>query len=168
MKKGKFIKAIQRLFDIDVREVSLVDRPAINESFTEIKRKDGFGNTQEEKVMEEKQIMEAIKLALAPLADTLKGVETRLEAQGTAIEAANKKTDELVAKSVEGAKASDEILKGINGKLEEVAGDTIKRFERIEELVTKAKTQKIAGQGDDDKDKDKKNKPKWPSLSGVS
>ena len=166
MKKLDLMKKIQRLFNIDVREVSLVDRPAINESFTEIKRKDGIGNKQEEKVMDEKQISEAIKLALAPLADTLKSVETRLEAQGTNIEETKKLTDELVAKSEEGAKASVETLKGISDRLEEVVNDTVKRFERIEELVTKAKTQKIAGQGDGD-GADKKSKQKWPSLSGV-
>lgn len=167
MKKSNLVKGIQKLFNIDVREVSLVDRPAINEPFTEIKRKDGLGNKQEEIVMDEKQVKEAIatsiQAALAPLADTVKGIETRLEAQSTSIEEASKKTDELVSKSEEGAKSAVETLESIKKQVSEIEDETVKRFERIEGLVTKAKTQKIAGQdGDGD---DKKSALKWPSLA---
>lgn len=159
----KLMEKIQRLFNIDVREVSLVDKPAINEPFTEVKRKDDKGNKQEEKVMEKKEVEEMLKVALAPLADQLKAVADGLETQGKAIEEHGKKVEEIVSKSEEGAKSSVDSLKEVNAKLEEVAEDTVKRFERIEEVVTKASTQKIAGQ-DDDKEKGTK---KWPSFSGA-
>lgn len=165
MKKGNLMEKIQRLFNIDVREVSLVDRPAINESFIEVKRKADLKNSKEEKVMDEKKIEEIIQKALAPLADGLKAVETRLETQGSAIEESKKKMDEMVSKSDEGTKSSTDSLKKLSDKVEEVIGDTVKRFERIEGLVTKASSQKIAGQDDGDKTKAE---VKWPSLSKAS
>ena len=167
MKKNNLMEKIQRLFNIDVREVSLVDKTAINEPFTEIKRNNGIGNQQEETVMDEKQVKEAITVALAPLADNLKSVEQRLEAQGKSIDDSKKSADELVSKSEENAKSNVETLKGINEQLEVIAGDTVKRFERIEGLVTKASSQKIAGQGNGEGDPEGKNKPKWPSLTRV-
>lgn len=156
-------KRLQRLFNIDVREVSLVDKPAIDEPFTEVKRKDGQGTKQEEKVMDEKQVKEAIQSALAPLADGIKSIETRLEAQEKAAEESVKKMEELIAKGEEGSKSQSESVDGLKKELEQVVEDSIKRFERIEGLVTKASSQKIAGQEDGEGEK---NKSKWPSLTG--
>lgn len=156
-------KRLQRLFNIDVREVSLVDKPAIDEPFTEVKRKDGQGTKQEEKVMDEKQVKEAIQSALAPLADGIKSIETRLEAQEKAVEESGKKMDELIAKGDEGSKSVSESVEGIKKELNQVVEDSIKRFERIEGLVTKASSQKIAGQEDGEGEK---GKTKWPSLTG--
>lgn len=155
-------KRLQRLFNIDVREVSLVDKPAIDEPFTEVKRKDGQGTKQEEKVMDEEQVKEAIQSALAPLADGIKAIETRLEAQEKAVEESGKKMDELIAKGDEGSKSASESVEGMKKELEQVVEDSIKRFERIEGLVTKASSQKIAGQGDGEG----KSQVKWPSLVG--
>ena len=165
MKKGKLMEKIARLLNIDVREVSLVDRPAINEPFTEVKRKDGNGNTQEEKVMDEKKIVEIIQKTLAPLADGLKAIETGLEAQSKSAEEAGKKVDGLVVESQKGTKTSEESLEAIKVQLKEIVEDTVKRFDRIEGLVTKASSQKIAGQGDGEEGE--KDKAKWPSLSSV-
>lgn len=166
MAKGKLMEKIQRLFNIDVREVSLVDRPAINEPFIEVKNKSGLKNNQEEKVMDEKQVKEAIQTALAPLADSVKTVETRLEAQEKALTESAESVKSLIETSKEeGSKTVTEGLKALQEKLDEVVGDTVKRFERVEKIVAKPSSQKIAGQeGDED---GKKSQTKWPSLSGV-
>lgn len=159
------MQKIQRLFNIDVREVSLVDKPAINESFTEVKRKDGLGNKKGEKVMDEKQVKDIIQSAITPLVDGLKAVEEKLGAYEKSVEETGKRLDELVSKQEEGAKSAIDSVKEFKEQLETVVEDSIKRFERIESVLSGAKTQKIAGQdGDGD---GKKTQVKWPSLAGA-
>lgn len=160
--KEKIMQKIQRLLNIDVREVSLVDHPAINEPFIEVKRKDGQDEKQEEKVMDEKKMNEVIQLALAPLADGIKAIELRLEAQEKATAEAGEKVKELVSKSEEGSKSANDSVKQLAERLDVVVEDSIKRFDRIEGLVTKASSQKIAGQDEDGK----KKVSVWPSLTG--
>ena len=160
--KIKGSKTIQRLFNIETREVSLVDHPAIDEPFIEVKSaktqstKDRE-NDKEEEAMEEKKVADMIQAALAPLAETLNGIKAKLEG-----------TEKSVADSINVQNANVEKLttsvNEVSGKVTQIIDEAGKRFEKIETFVASPRSQKINGEGTEG-DKSKLPQPLWPSLS---
>lgn len=150
-------KSIQRLFNIETREVSLVDHPAIDEPFIEVKSAAGRENAKEEEAMEEKKVADMIQAALAPLAETLNGINAKLEG-----------TEKAVADSVKAQTTNVEqltaVVTEVKGKVEQIVDEAGKRFEKIETFVATPRSQKINGDGAEGK-KGEEKPALWPSLS---
>ena len=109
-------------------------------------------------------ITSSIKAALAPLTEKLGEFEKAQKEAKDAKEASDKKkiedgkTDEQ--KSAEKIEALEKGLKEANDQIKVLVEDSVKRFERIEKIVT-GKSSKINGNDDDKKE------VKFPSFAGV-
>lgn len=158
---GRLTKAIAHLFNIDTREVSLVDHPAIDEPFVEVKS----ANKQEEDAMDKKAIEELIAAAIAPLADGVKALKAALEEQGTKFAE--------IGKLAEGSKAAGESLaqlveevKGLKAAHETLVKEADDRMAEIEEVLNKFTAPKSAKSSSQATTEDGKAKPQWPSFAG--
>lgn len=149
---------MQRLKDIEVREVSLVDHPATGELFTEVKRNSDLAKKQEEQ-MDEQKMKEAIAAAIAPLTKGVEDITAALAAQGQKVADLESKLtgEKSIAADLAAVSADVKSLKEGHKELIDEAG---KRFDAIETFVTKPRSQKIEGQATDDG----KATSKWPSF----
>jgi hypothetical protein len=159
--RTKVKSAINRLFNIDVREVSLVDNPAIDEPFTEVKKATGTEENKEDETMEKEELQKALQ----PLMDNMAGLSKRLDemekASGEKFEAIRKEVAESGTKTAES-------LKVLEAKVEETIVEAEKHFDAIDGVVFKAQgSQKIKGQEEGDKSVENKTAKKWPSLSRI-
>jgi DNA-directed RNA polymerase subunit L len=160
IEKLKGNKTIQRLFNIETREVSLVDHPAINEPFIEVKNQGGGQDTnviQKEANMDEKKVKDMIAEYLSPIAKALDGIKAKFE--------------EIEKVTAESTKSKKETEDGIQKTLEDfkkiqdqIIEETGKRFDDLEEFVSTPRSQKISGNGSGDGEK---KKPLWPTIVGL-
>lgn len=158
--KIKGNKAIQRLFNIETREVSLVDHPAIDEPFIEVKSAKGRENDKEEEAMDKKEVEAMLQAALAPLAEGIKALQAKLEGQEKSVGEQLKANTEAFEKSISAIKSE------ISDKHKELVEEAGKRFEKIENFVTAPRSQKINGDGAEGTEGSKgASQLRWPSLA---
>lgn len=157
---------IHRLKDIDTREVSLVDHPAIDEPFIEIKSKDGNVEKEpKEEAMDKKDVEAMISTALAPLAE---GIQTLTKG----LEAINKSVNEGKAdlgKIAELHTAVTALKTDFEDFTKESVEVTTKVATRVNEIVDKInapRSEKIAG--GEGSEQGNKGAAKWPSLAKIA
>ena len=171
-------KAIQRLSNINTREVSLVDNPAIDEPFFEVKNRFGLKYPSKEGTqMDKEQIKAFFQEALKPVTEMVEKLTKRLdEAEGKLEKSAGATIPEETTKSINDIKEGFETLKKQNEelvkKLDEavkdmntLADDTEAGFNFFKEKLGVKGSQKIKGQ---EKEGEEPKESKWPSFGRLS
>ena len=113
-------------------------------------------------------ITSSIKAVIAPLTEKLgefekaqkeaKDLKAKAEADAEKAKEDGKSDEQ---KSAEALTAATDAIKKMNEQIEILVKDTVKRFERVEGLVT-GKSSKLNSNDDD-----QKKEVKWPSFSGM-
>jgi len=156
---------IHRLKDIDTREVSLVDHPAIDETFIEVKSKDGIiEKAPKEEAMEKKDVQAMIDAALTPLAEGIATLTKGLEGLTKSVNEG--KAD--IGKIAEMHTAVTALKTDFEEFTKESVEVTTKVATRVNEIVDKInapRSSKIAGGEGTEANGEKATR--WPSLRGI-